>query len=56
MDKTDYRADFRVVAGNGADAASFKTLADKVAQTGDLQSFMQSYRERLAQNQLSTVN
>jgi tetratricopeptide (TPR) repeat protein len=56
MDKTDYRADFRVVAGNGADPASFKTLADKVAQTGDLQSFMQSYRERLAQNQLSAVN
>jgi hypothetical protein len=56
MDKTQFKDDFRILAGNAASGGSFKTVADKVAQIGDLQSFMTAYRQRLAQDKLSAIN
>jgi tetratricopeptide (TPR) repeat protein len=56
MDKTPLKDDFRILAGNVAGGANFRTLADKVAQLGDLQSFMSVYRQRLAQDKLSAIN
>jgi hypothetical protein len=56
MDKTQFKDDFRILAGNGATGGNIRTLADKVAQIGDLQSFMTAYRQRLAQEKLSAIN
>jgi hypothetical protein len=56
MDKTQFKDDFRILAGNATSGGSFKTVADKVAQIGDLQSFMTAYRQRLAQDKLSAIN
>ena len=56
MDKTQFKDDFRILAGNAASGGNFRTVADKVAQIGDLQSFMTAYRQRLAQDKLSAIN
>jgi hypothetical protein len=56
MDKTQFKEDFRMLAGAQAGDGKFKTLADKVAQLGDLQSFMTAYRQRLNQDKLSAIN
>ncbi|HWK43279.1 MAG TPA: hypothetical protein VNT30_01060 [Stellaceae bacterium] len=57
MDKTPDRDAFRVVAGDpGDDVVSFRNLASKVAQVGELQSFMTAYRQRLASDKLSAIN
>jgi tetratricopeptide (TPR) repeat protein len=57
MDKTPLKDDFRILAGNvSASGGNFRTVADKVAQLGDLQSFMTLYRQRLAQDKLSAIN
>lgn len=56
MDKTQFKEDFRMLAGAQAGTGKFKTLADKVAQLGDLQSFMTAYRQRLNQDKLSAIN
>ncbi len=56
MDKTQFKDDFRILAGNVAGGGNFRTVADKVAQIGDLQSFMTAYRQRLAQDKLSAIN
>jgi tetratricopeptide (TPR) repeat protein len=55
LDKTPFKDDFHILAGNAAGGA-FHTVADKVAQVGDLQSFMTAYRQRLAQDRLSAIN
>jgi hypothetical protein len=49
---------FRVVAGEpgaGSDGDP-RALATRVAQLGELQSFMASYKERLAKEKLSAIN
>ncbi|HZB92014.1 MAG TPA: hypothetical protein VE397_11265 [Stellaceae bacterium] len=51
---------FRVVAGDapaevGA-ATDPRSIASRVAELGDLQSFMASYKERLAKDKLSAIN
>jgi hypothetical protein len=56
MDKTQFKDDFRILAGNAATGGNIRTVADKVAQIGDLQSFMTAYRQRLAQEKLSAIN
>jgi tetratricopeptide (TPR) repeat protein len=56
LDKTQFKDDFRILAGNGSGGGNFHTVADKVAQIGDLQSFMTAYRQRLAQDKLSAIN
>jgi tetratricopeptide (TPR) repeat protein len=56
MDKTPLKDDFRLLAGNMTGGGNFRTLADKVAQLGDLQSFMSVYRQRLTQDKLSAIN
>jgi len=56
LDKTQFKEDFRILAGNGATGGNFHTVADTVAQIGDLQSFMTAYRQRLAQDKLSAIN
>ncbi len=56
MDKTPLKDDFRILAGNEVGGGNFKSLADKVAQLGDLQSFMSVYRQRLSEKQLSAIN
>ena len=55
MDSTQFKEDFRMLAGN-AGSGNFRTVADKVAQIGDLQSFMTAYRQRLSQDKLSAIN
>ncbi len=57
MDASPFRDAFRVIAGSGAaTAGDIRQLAGKVAQVGDLQGFMASYRERLAKQKLSAIN
>jgi hypothetical protein len=56
MDQSSYKDAFRIVAGSGTDADGAKTVADKVAQIGDLQSFMEGYRQRVQQDKLSAIN
>ena len=57
MDKTPDKDAFRVVAGDpNADVVSFRNLASKVANVGELQSFMTAYRQRLATDKLSAIN
>jgi tetratricopeptide (TPR) repeat protein len=50
---------FRVVAGDGASGGGGgdpRAIASRVAQLGELQSFMASYKERLAKDKLSDIN
>ncbi|HXY99738.1 MAG TPA: tetratricopeptide repeat protein [Stellaceae bacterium] len=49
---------FRVVAGDGASAGGGdpRAVASRVAQLGELQSFMANYKERLAKDKLSDIN
>jgi hypothetical protein len=48
---------FRVVAGEpGGSESDPRALANRVAQLGELQSFMASYKERLAKEKLSAIN
>jgi tetratricopeptide (TPR) repeat protein len=49
---------FRIVAGDPGTGgeADPRALASRVAQVGDLQSFMASYKERLAKDKLSAIN
>ena len=57
MDQSTLKDDFRVVAGNSSSTSGdFKSLADRVAQISDLQGFMTTYRQRLANKQLSNIN
>jgi len=56
MDKTQFKDDFRMLAGNASSSGTSRTAPDKVAQIGDLQSFMTAYRQRLAQDKLSAIN
>jgi hypothetical protein len=58
MSGTSYAAAFEVLAGSddtgaGGDPGS---LAGKVAQIGELQSFMSAYKQKLASSTLSTLN
>ncbi len=56
MDQTPYRDAFRILAGTGMAETGPGTIADRVAQIGDLQSFMTSYKQRLQQDKLSAIN
>ncbi len=51
---------FRVVAGDapatGGNADDPRSIANRVAELGELQSFMTSYKERLAKDKLSAIN
>ncbi|HUJ97966.1 MAG TPA: tetratricopeptide repeat protein [Stellaceae bacterium] len=51
---------FRVVAGDspatGSTADDPRSIASRVAELGELQSFMASYKERLAKDKLSAIN
>jgi tetratricopeptide (TPR) repeat protein len=50
---------FRVVAGNpssGAGETDPRTIANRVAQVSDLQSFMTNFKARLAKEKLSAIN
>ncbi len=56
--RTRYAAAFQVLAGNDETDASGDpgTLAGKVAQIGELQSFMSAYKQKLASAKLSSIN
>jgi hypothetical protein len=58
MGATSFAAAFRVLAGSddGDAGADPRQLAVKVAQIGELQSFMATYRQKLAGAKLSTIN
>ena len=58
MAATSFADAFRVVAGEpgSASEADPRALANRVAQVGELQSFMASYKERLAKEKLSAIN
>jgi hypothetical protein len=56
MDLSPYKDAFRIVAGTGSDSEGAKTIADRVAQMGDLQSFMAGYKQRLEKDKLSAIN
>ncbi len=50
---------FNVVAGDGPStggASDPRAVASRVAQVGELQSFMANYKERLAKDKLSDIN
>ena len=50
---------FNVVAGDGPSAGGAsdpRAVASRVAQVGELQSFMANYKERLAKDKLSDIN
>jgi hypothetical protein len=50
---------FRVVAGDpspGAGETDPRTIASRVAQVSDLQSFMTNFKARLAKEKLSAIN
>jgi hypothetical protein len=48
---------FRVVAGEpGGGESDPRAIANRVAQLGELQSFMASYKERVAKEKLSAIN
>jgi hypothetical protein len=57
METSPFRDAFRVIAGgSAASSGDIRQLAGKVAQVGDLQGFMASYRDRLAKQKLSAIN
>jgi tetratricopeptide (TPR) repeat protein len=57
MGASAYRDAFRVLSGTTTAAdGDIRQLAGKVAQVGDLQSFMAGYKQRLAGGKLSTIN
>jgi hypothetical protein len=57
MEASPFRDAFRVIAGgSAASSGDIRQLAGKVAQVGDLQGFMASYRDRLAKQKLSAIN
>ncbi|MBV9521425.1 MAG: hypothetical protein JO010_01445 [Alphaproteobacteria bacterium] len=57
MDESPFRDAFRVVAGDTAAAkGDIRQLAAKVAQIGELQSFMADYRRKLTDKSLSAIN
>ncbi len=58
MGATSFADAFHVLAGSGDGDASAdpRKLAGNVAQIGELQSFMATYRQKLASAKLSTIN
>jgi tetratricopeptide (TPR) repeat protein len=54
MDASPFKDSFRVLSGSTPTTAG--TLADRVAQISDLQSFMSEYRQRVQQDKLSAIN
>jgi tetratricopeptide (TPR) repeat protein len=58
MAATPFADAFRVVAGEpgAAGEGDPRAIASRVAQLGELQSFMASYKERLAKEKLSAIN
>jgi hypothetical protein len=58
MGSTSFAGAFHVLAGSGADAnADPRTFASQVAQIGELQNFMASFKQKLASGaQAGTVN
>ncbi len=54
MDASPFKDTFRVLSGSTPTTAG--TLADRVAQISDLQSFMSEYRQRVQQDKLSAIN
>ncbi len=57
MDASPFREAFRVVAGDPSAAeGDIRQLVGKVAQVGDLQSFMAGYRQKLSAKSLSAIN
>jgi tetratricopeptide (TPR) repeat protein len=57
MAATPFADAFSVVAGEpGGGEGDPRALANRVAQLGELQSFMASYKERLAKEKLSAIN
>jgi hypothetical protein len=57
MAATSFADAFRVVAGEpGGGESDPRAIANRVAQLGELQSFMASYKERVAKEKLSAIN
>ncbi|HEV2548464.1 MAG TPA: hypothetical protein VGU20_14080 [Stellaceae bacterium] len=58
MAATPFADAFRVVAGEpgAAGEGDPRAIANRVAQLGELQSFMASYKERVAKEKLSAIN
>ena len=57
MAATPFADAFRVVAGEpGGGESDPRAIANRVAQLGELQSFMASYKERVAKEKLSAIN
>ncbi len=58
MAKTPYRDDFRLLtkARDGNVPHTLKAIMAKVAEVGQYEAFMASYRERLQNGRLSAIN
>lgn len=54
MDASPFKDSFRVLTGSTPTTAG--SMADRVAQISDLQSFMSEYRQRVQQDKLSAIN